>query len=223
MQRVVWDLHTDGVKRIEGAMIDTGDPADGPWAPAGTYTLRLALGGDTVTAPLEVRADPRVRVSTADREAQQAFVAELGAALERLSDASNQAQDLANQLDERGDAIKDRADAGELRSAVDSLTTRLDSLSDVMYSPDAEVTYDILAKGSRLYSRLTPLYTWAGEGDGAPTQGMKEVWAEQKKELQGYLDRFQQLLDVDLAQVNALAQRLGVPWVVVKEKPKVIS
>jgi photosystem II stability/assembly factor-like uncharacterized protein len=223
VQRVVWDLHTEGVKRIKGAMIDTGDPAAGPWASAGTYTLRLGLGGDTVSAPLEVRADPRVHVSPADREAQQAFVAELGAALERLSDASNQAQELATQLDERGDAIEDRADAAELRVAVDSLSARLDSLADVMYSPDAEVTYDVLAKGSRLYSRLTPLYNWASEGDGAPTQGMKEVWAEQKKELEGYLARYQQLLDVDLARVNALAQRLGVPWVVVSEKPKVIS
>jgi chromosome segregation ATPase len=164
-----------------------------------------------------------VQVSAADRAAQQAFVAEVGAALERLSDASNQAQGLADQLDERGEAIAHRPGAAELRTAVDTLVSRLDSLADVMYSPHSQVTYDILAKGSRLYSRLTPLYNWASEGDGAPTQGMKQVWAEQKRELQGYLDRYQQLLDVDLAHVNALAARLGVPWVVVKEKPKVIS
>jgi photosystem II stability/assembly factor-like uncharacterized protein len=218
IQRVVWDLHTTGVKRIKGAMIDTGDPASGPWAPAGTYTLRLAVGIDTASAPLEVRADPRVHVSDADRAAQQAFVAELGAALESLSDASNQAQELADQLDERSGAVADEPGAVQLKAAVDTLISRLDSLADAMYSPNAEVTYDILAKGSRLYSRLTPLYNWASAGDGAPTQGMKQVWAEQRQELQGYLHRYQQLLDVDLANVNALAQRLGVPWVVVHAK-----
>ena len=123
----------------------------------------------------------------------------------------------------RAEAIADRADAAELRTAVDSLTSRLDSLTNEMYSPDAEVTYDVLAKGTRLYSRLSPLHNWAAEGDGAPTQGVESVRAEQKVELQGYLDRFQQLLEVDLVRVNALAQRLGVPWVVVKERPKVIS
>ncbi len=223
VQRVVWDLHTEGVQRIKGAMIDLGDPASGPWAPAGMYTLCLAVGGDTVRAPLEVGPDPRVRVPDADRVAQQAFVAEVGTALQRLSDASGQARALSTQLGERRRLVADRPDAAELRAAVDSLTSRFDSLSQKMYSPDAEVTYDVLARGTRLYSRLTPLYNWAGEGDGAPTQGMKEVWAEQQVELQGYTDRFQQLIDVDLARVNDLARRLGVAWVVVKEKPKVIS
>jgi len=213
VQRAVWDLHTEGVPRIRGGMIDTGDPAQGPWASPGRYTLRLAAHGDTVTAPLEVLADPRISVSDADRAAHRAFIAELAQALGRLTDASNRAVDLADELDGRGQALTDQPGMAELRVRTDSLVMRLDSLSDVMFSLDAEVTYDVLAKGSRLYSRLTPLYNWAAEADGPPTQGMRDVWALQKTELDGYLHRFQELLEVDLADVNALAQRLGVPWV----------
>jgi hypothetical protein len=63
---------------------------------------------------------------------------------------------------------------------------------------------------------------WAVEADGAPTKGMRDVWAGQRAELDGYLERFRELLEVDLAEVNALAQRLGIPWVGPVE-PKIIS
>ena len=79
------------------------------------------------------------------------------------------------------------------------------------------MTYDILAfkGGTKLYSRLAPLYNWATESKGAPTQGMREVYADQRKELDGYVAELRTLIDRDLAAVNSLAAKLGVQYVVV--------
>ncbi len=216
IQRAVWDLRLEGAQRIHNAMIDTGDPAVGPWAPPGTYTLRLTVAGTSMTAQLVVRADPRVSASDADRAAQQALGRELKAALDQLADAVAQVKDIRQQLRDRSAAVKDRADAAPLRARADTLIARLDSLEKRMHNPDATVTYDILAKGSQLYSRLTPLYNWVTDGDGAPTQGMRQVWVEQQQELQVDLAQLQTLITTDLASINALAQRLGVPFVVTK-------
>ncbi len=214
VQRAVWDLRLEGAKRIPGAMIDTGDPADAPSAPSGRYTLRLSADGDTATAPLVVVPDPRLRVPDEDRAAQLAFALELRSALNRLADGVARLRSVRGQLVARDSALADRPDAAELRARSESLVAKLDSLARRMYSPEAEVTYDILAKGSRFYSRLTPLYMWAAEGDGAPTQGMREVWAAQEEELQGYLDELDSLLATDLAEINTMADRLGIPYVV---------
>jgi hypothetical protein len=77
------------------------------------------------------------------------------------------------------------------------------------------VTYDILAMkgGARLYSKLVPLYSWAAEGDGAPTQGMREMQAEHARELTQLEDEWKGLVAGDLAEINRKARDLGLELV----------
>ena len=98
-----------------------------------------------------------------------------------------------------------------------ALAARLDALEARLHNPKAEIVYDILAQrgGAQLYSRLAPLLDWVGSGDGAPTQGVREVFADQQRELadrQADLDR---LLAADLAAVDAAAANLGLPRIYV--------
>ncbi len=215
IQRAVWDLTLDPARRIGNAMIDMGDPADAPFAPPGGYTLRLSVGGQTVTAPLVVKPDPRVQITDADRRAQLAMAAELKAELNRLADAVEQIRTVREQLKRRNELLKDRTDAAGLRAHADSLVAKLDALERKMHNPEAEVTYDILAKGTKLYSRIAPINSWVAQGDGAPTQGMKQVWAAQRQELDGYFSELRTVINTDLAALNQLAARMGLGYVVV--------
>jgi hypothetical protein len=215
-------LTLDPANRIKRAKIDEGDPADAPYAPPGRYTLRLTAGGQTVTAPLVVTPDPRVQISDADRQAQLAMAADLKMELNRLADAVERIRSVRDQLRRWNALLKDRADAAGFRASADSLIAKLDTLERKMHNPEAEVTYDILAKGTRLYSRIAPINSWVTEGDGAPTQGMKEVWAAQQVELHGYFAELQKLMDADVATLNSLAERLRVGHIVVPGPPPVV-
>jgi hypothetical protein len=88
------------------------------------------------------------------------------------------------------------------------------------HNPTAEVVYDILAMkgGAQLYSRLSPLQTWASEASGVPTGGMMQVLVEQEKELTALETEARQFMDADVASINQRASRLGVPFVVVKQQ-----
>jgi hypothetical protein len=90
-----------------------------------------------------------------------------------------------------------------------------------LHNPRAEVTYDILAQrgGAKLYSRLSPVYTWTFEADGAPTQGMREVYADQVKELDALDAEFRGLVANDLAALNRQARDLGLGDVMVPAAP----
>jgi hypothetical protein len=59
------------------------------------------------------------------------------------------------------------------------------------------------------------LYETLKDADGPPTQGVQEVFADQKKELGGYEAEFKALLSGDLARLNDRAKVLGVPTVIV--------
>jgi photosystem II stability/assembly factor-like uncharacterized protein len=217
IQRAVWDLALEGAKRIPNAMIDEGDPSDAPFALAGTYTLRLSADGDTSTAPLVIERDPRIQVTVADRRAQLALAAEMKSGFERLVDGVERLRSIRSQLKARNQVLKDRADAAALRGKADTLIARLDSLEHKMHNPEAQVTYDILARkgGAKLYSRMAPLNSWVTDGDGAPTQGMQQVWAGQRQELDGYLADLQRLVNTDLAALNQMAAQMGLGYIVV--------
>ena len=67
MHRYVWDLHyraPDGMRRsfpIAAVFHDTPREPNGVWAMPGTYTVKLTANGTSVTRPLTLGMDPRVK------------------------------------------------------------------------------------------------------------------------------------------------------------------
>ncbi len=74
--RFVWDLRHEpprGALRqfsIAAVYRETPSGPHGPFVPPGRYTVRLEVDGRVATRPLEVRLDPRVRVSEEDLQRQ---------------------------------------------------------------------------------------------------------------------------------------------------------
>jgi hypothetical protein len=200
---------------IQGGVLDSGYPLIGPPAVPGAYTLRLTADGKTVTAPLTLRPDPREDVSPEDMAAQLAFSLQVRDAVTRLSRTVERLRTVRKQLADRTAVVAKDEKAKPLVESSNALIAKLDDLEGRIHNPKATISYDILAMrgGAQLYSRISPFFGWVTDGDGAPTQGMKEVFAEQEKELAGYERELQSLLGSDLAAVNATAGQIGLPWV----------
>ncbi|HKV08584.1 MAG TPA: hypothetical protein VJ725_10620, partial [Thermoanaerobaculia bacterium] len=216
VQKAVWGFDWEGAEMIQGGVLDAGYPRFGPQALPGTYTLKLTADGKTVTAPLTVRPDPRAGVSPEDQAAQLQFALEVRDAITRLTRAVERLRSVRKQLTDRNAVIAKDEKAKPLAESAKALIAKLDDLEARIHNPKAVISYDVLALkgGAQLYSRLSPFFGWVTDGSGAPTQGMKEVFAEQEKELAGYEKELDQLLGSDLAAVNAQAGQLGMGWVV---------
>jgi len=216
VRRAVWDLAHEGARVIQGAKIDWGNPTRGPLAVPGTYTVRLRGDGIDLSQPLVVKPDPRSTVTQADLEAQLATALQVRDAFSRLTGIVTRLQDLRTQLQARAAAVKAQPGTADLVKAIDAGVAKIDGLEGRMHNPTAEVTYDILAMrgGTKLYSRLSPLVGFASWGDGPPTQGVREVFAEQKKELDAFEAEARAIVANDVAAINALAAKLGLPFVI---------
>jgi hypothetical protein len=219
VQRAVWDLARDGAKKIARARLDAGDPDRGPLVPPGVYTARLTADGRAVTTQLRVMRDPRTTASDADLQAQEAFVIQVRDAISSLEGLVSQLRTVRQQITTRRGLLESRANARDLLAAGDRIVARCDALERQLHNPTAEVTYDILAQrgGAKLYSRLAPLMAYADEGDGTPTQGMKEMFAVYQSELTRLAGEVQALVDTDVAELNQAAARAGIGYVVTKE------
>jgi len=216
VQRAVWDLTWKGATKIKKAKIDSGDPEEGMPALPGTYTARLSVDGKTLETPIEVRQDPRVKVGLPELEQQLELALEIRDAITRLSGVVESLRSVREQLQARN-ALVEKADAWKgWLEASKKLVARLDALEGKLHNPKAEVTYDILMQkgGAQLYSKIVPLYSFVIDGDGAPTQGMREMYAEHSQELAADEAEWQEL-EKAVAALNVQAKELNAPVVVV--------
>ena len=95
-----------------------------------------------------------------------------------------------------------------------------DRIENALHNPKAEVVYDVLAGregGAKLYSQLSPLYTWAQDSDHAPTQGMLERKAELLTELAAREAEIAALRAAELAQLERLIEAAKLPRFIVPD------
>ncbi|HMC76234.1 MAG TPA: hypothetical protein VKH34_03850 [Vicinamibacterales bacterium] len=116
MHRVSWDMRYqqlgEGGGRGGASVPGRTFPApNAPWAPPGSYTVRLTTGGKSYTQPLAVRLDPRVKVPPMDLALLNRLTREMYDGARAARAAYDQARALATQLESAaGDtaALKER-------------------------------------------------------------------------------------------------------------------
>ena len=222
LHRAVWDLRWQAPHRVPGAMVDWGDVTEGPLAVPGRYTVRLTADGRSVEQTLTVEPDPRATIPPADLEAQLAFALEMRDTFSWLTATILRLRGLREQLTARAAHLPAGARAGELRAAIGGLVGRLDALERQLHNPAAEVSYDILAGregGAQLYSRLSPLYSFVNDGDGLPTQGVRQVFAAQRAEVEAGARQLDELVARELPRIGQLATAAGVGFVAAPVEP----
>jgi photosystem II stability/assembly factor-like uncharacterized protein len=230
INRFYWDLSHSPARIIPKALADMGNPASGVPVSPGTYKAVLTVDGQKSEGTFEVWADPRLvfpgqtlLVNKIDGKTPPALLAELKEqeqfalsvreSISNLSDTVVRLRKLHRQVDLQIDLQKEEANSKEWLTLAKELSGKLEALEKKLHNPTAKVSYDILAMrgGAKLYSQLVWLYGQATDGDGAPTQGMRELMVELGKEQALLLAEFNQLIAQELAKVNALGKKLELP------------
>jgi photosystem II stability/assembly factor-like uncharacterized protein len=220
LNRASWDLVYEKAHWVHDSRIDTGGPGPGPRALPGDYALKLTVGGESYSQPLRVDPDPASAASAEDLEAQFDFCLELRDRMSAIADAIDALRTIREQVADRNERLAQRSDSAELIELGNKIVAELGAIEEELHNPLAEVNYDVLAGrdgGAKLYSRLGWLASGAWEHDGPPSQGMREVASQletEAKEQQAALDR---VLQMDLADFNAGAARIDLPFVIVSE------
>jgi hypothetical protein len=220
VNRVVWNLNYTGPVTIKGASGWPGAPTTGPLVNPGTYQVRLSANGQTLTAKLTVRPDPRVSVPPGDLAEQLRLALAVRDQISQVTQLVGKVRGVRTQLAGRIEAWKDNPRAAELVRQAKELTTKLDALEANLHNPKAEIPYDLLAHrgGAKLYSQLSALFGAMAGSDGLPTQGMRELHAEQTRELEQWEAEWNALVAGDLVRFNETAKSLDLLRVTVPQK-----
>ncbi|MCH8944393.1 MAG: hypothetical protein IH910_06350 [Proteobacteria bacterium] len=217
MNRASWDLTHQGATRVPGSTNDAGNMNVGPQVAPGSYRVRLTVNGEDYEQALTVLPDPRSDASMENILAQVAFLLEVRNRITTIADDAVRIRETREQLEVHQVRLGDEPRASRLLEMGRDASEALREVELAIYSPDAQVNYDILAGrhgGAKLYSRYGWLYKTALGHTGPPTQGMTEVNAKLTVLHDESIAELERILSEEIARINSLASELGVDYIV---------
>jgi hypothetical protein len=216
LNRFVWDLRYEEAHRVPGYYLwEYGAGARGPVAVPGHYQVRLTVGGQSQTADLDLKLDPRVKVSQADLEAQFNLLMETRDELSRVYNAVNQIQDVRGQLSGLKRRLPENASAKNIVSAADDLEKKLVAVRDDILNLDISANEDSLAYPPQLDAKLAFLAMDAGSADAAPTEAEQRQLEKLKRQSGELVAKWENLQRRDLAAFQKLTAEGSLSTVMV--------
>ncbi len=202
--RFVWPLH---YAPVTGA---GDDPyADGVWAPPGAYRIELEVDGVTLTAPLEVKPDPRITLPVRAYQEQFGLARRCEAAQARIAEAAQAAGKLQKALRERrtkaNPATAKRIDAFAAR--VTEVSGSVPSVVPGAYWWRAPKSLSSLAA---LGAVLEDLERAIDGADAAPSPDARVGLDKAEAAVPDALVAWQRLAGPELAALNAVLTKAGL-------------
>jgi photosystem II stability/assembly factor-like uncharacterized protein len=217
LNRFVWNLRYPDARRVPGDATTERSLA-GPLAPPGMYQVQLGAGGETYTAPFEVRKDPRVVATQADFAAQFGLLMRIRDKLSDTHDAINRLRGIRQQVEDwvrRDEALPAGGSAAEAVSqAANGLKQKLAAIEDELIQSRARVQQDQLNFPMRLNAKLAALTSVVASADGAPTQQSYDVFHDLSTRIDQQLIRLQEVVERDVAAFNDLIRQSAIPAII---------
>jgi hypothetical protein len=211
LNRLVWDLRYEGAPRVpDYYLYEYESGSKGPFALPGQYSVRLTVDGKSLTQPLEVKLDPRLKVPREDLEKQFSLLIDIRSQLTRVYDLANEVIDLRKQLaDVKQRVAPEQAKAMLLEAQ--ALDEKLEALQNKLINVQVHANEDSLKFGLGVDGNLADLAMIAGgDADAVPTKASLQQFAKVKTEVDGYADRWSKIVNEDVPKFDSAAGNLKV-------------
>ncbi len=214
--RFVWDLRYEGATKIPHAPLWGGN-TDGPEALPGAYQVKLTVLGKSYTAPLEIKADPRLKITQDDLAKQFDLLLKIRDKVTETDDTVIQIRDLRDQIKDIDTRLKNDPRSKIIADAGKSLDKKMTEVEESLIQTKAKSGQDVLNFPVRLNNHLVALGGVVASADTAPTKQSYEVFDMLSKDLDEQMTKWKTIVSTDLAAYNDLVKTQEVPAVILKQ------
>ncbi|HMX40150.1 MAG TPA: glycosyl hydrolase, partial [Saprospiraceae bacterium] len=211
----VWNHRYPDAERFEGMILWSYD-LEGPKAVPGTYRVRLSAAGKTEEQSFIILPDPRTQTSAQVYAQQFEFVTSVGDKLTAAHRAIKEIRNVRGQIK----TLREAMPKEERFKAISTLSSRMDStmtsVEEALYQTKNRSSQDPLNFPVRLNDKLANLMGLTVEGDFPPTQQAIEVRQMLFRLTDEQLNRWKQMKERDLPELNRLVRESGVDLIRVK-------
>jgi len=217
-----WNMRYPDAVVFPGMILWAGDTR-GPLAPAGTYSVRMRVGGGAPqTQTFRLRNDPRSSATAADQLAQFNFLLKIR---DRVTEANEAVISMRHVKKEVDDRIKRAPAAGvqELTSNGTSLKGNVTTVEAEVYQLKNQSGQDPLNYPIKLNNKIAALTGSVGSAPGRPTAQAVAVFNELSAKLDVQTKKMQKIYTEELKRYNELLKKYGLPEIDTKPKPKIAT
>jgi len=211
MHRFVWDARYATATAPAGPAFLMRGGGAGPWAPPGRYTAKLTVSGRSLTQPLTLKMDPRVKTPLADLIKQFTLDRQINAAQARLQGASREANRLHGELQ----GLRAKLSGQQaLASEVEALDKKVTSLAGPAQAPGGFGFSEPVAEHPTIRSVTAAwgeLDRAVESADVAPSLDALTAFNHDQQLTQKSLRAWEELKTKDLARLNALLRQANLP------------
>jgi photosystem II stability/assembly factor-like uncharacterized protein len=205
LNAVTWDLRYPPATSFPG-MILWGGGVAGPFAPPGTYRVRMTVDGRQQSQSLLVRRHPLFAATDADLAAQFALATRIRDKVSEANEAVIRIRAIKEQVANRLSKSRD----ARLQVAGQALVKKVGTVEAEIYQVRNQSGQDPLNFPIKINNRLASLLSSVNRGDGRPIGNAAPIFADLVKELKVQTDALAAVLASDLVAFNAEARRLGL-------------
>jgi photosystem II stability/assembly factor-like uncharacterized protein len=216
LNRFAWNLRYEDPVKVPGNFYEADIPPKGPMALPGAYQVRLTVAGQSQTAPLELRPDPRIAISAADLEKQFDLERQIARRLTALHNAVNGIRGLRAQLNGLEQRYKNAPGWQAVKPLADELLKRITAVEDKIIQSKMKSTEGDLRYPTMIDEQLIYLNWSVDSTDAAPSDGQQQLFTDLSSRLQEQLVAWDGILSRDLTTLNRTAEEkklslVGIP------------
>jgi photosystem II stability/assembly factor-like uncharacterized protein len=205
--RFLWDMHYMPVPDVEpeypiaATYRNTAPAATSPWVAPGNYTVVLNVDGKSLTQPLTVQIDPRVKTSAAELQEQFDLSWQVYQLRLTLAPIGKKFDRINEQLTKLKGRAAERADVTE---KLEAFVQTLAQFGPPHPHPGAPPLLFVLESTERLFDEIQGV-------DVAPTAAVKVAVADLQRKVGPVMEAWRKLLGSDLPALNRQLKQAEFP------------
>ena len=203
-----WNMNYPNAEKFDG-MINWWSSLAGAKAVPGDYKISLSVNGETQTQDFKILADPRSEATLADMQAQFDFLIDLRNKVSETHKAIGNIRKINKEIDRLTKGL-DKEKYANLIHFGDSITNQLSEIEKTLYQTKNQSSQDPLNFPIRLNNKLAHLNSLVRIGDFRPTDAAIEVKNDISALIDVELERYYEILEVEIPVFNRLVREKGV-------------
>ncbi|MEE2772080.1 MAG: glycosyl hydrolase [Bacteroidota bacterium] len=206
-----WDLRGEGAERLDG-MILWWASTEAPQAVPGEYQVVLEVNDEVMKKDFEIVPDPNAETDIAGMQQQFDFISDVNATVDKAHKSIKKMRDLESQLKAFQKQYKGNEITKELIEKAGKLSDSISEIENALYQTKNRSNQDPLNFPIKLTNKLAHLNSLVGMDDFPPTDADIEVKNELTAKINAELDKFDALLNEEVADFNRKFNELNLNY-----------
>ena len=213
---IYWDLEHEEPKIQKDfiSMYYSASRGNGPLAVPGTYTVELNVQGEVYSKPLEVRMDPRWKISAQDLEMQFNVSSEVVGLINESQEKLSEMRGIVSQITKFISLTEGKDYHSEVKDLGNSIIESIKNVENNLYQDKIETSQDEINYPRKWTNHITHLYDRLTTDDQAPNDGMLDRVQELKSDYERYINPYQEIVSVDVPNFTKYLREKGAMGII---------